>query len=131
MLYWNRSRGMFYTHIHNAFIKTHAILHSHTYSTINTCFYFLITAMQMWTLARFLPLIIGPLIPEDNEHWEKILCLLDILDILFASPISPSVCGDLEALISDHHSTFIELYPFAKITMKMHSMVHLPRLLLM
>ena len=30
-----------------------------------------------------------------------------------------SACGDLEALISDHHSTFMELYPHASITMKM------------
>ena len=29
---------------------------------------------------------------------------------------------------SDHHSTFLELYPDAQITMKMHSIVHMPRL---
>ena len=31
--------------------------------------------MQMWTLARFLPLVIGDLIPEDDKHWENFLCL--------------------------------------------------------
>ena len=84
----------------------------------------------MWTLARFLPLVIGHLVPEDDAHWENFLCLLDIMDILFACPVGVEAFGELEALINDHHSTFIELYPQASITMKMHSMVHMPRLLL-
>ena len=84
----------------------------------------------MWTLARFLPLVIGHLIPEDDEYWENFLCLLDIMDILFAPNVSVDSCGYLEALISDHHSTFVELYPEAQITMKMHSIVHMPRLIM-
>lgn len=86
--------------------------------------------MQMWTFARFLPLVIGHLIPEDDAHWINFLCLLDIMDILFACPVGAEAFGDLEALISDHHSTFKELYPHASITMKMHSIIHMPRLLL-
>ncbi len=45
--------------------------------------------MQMWTLRRFLPLVIGHLVPEDSE------CLLDLV---FACPVAKSVCGDLEAV---------------------------------
>lgn len=86
--------------------------------------------MQMWTLARFLPLAIGHLIPEAEEHWENFLLLLDIIDVLFARPIATEACGYLESLISDHHSCFRELYPHASITMKMHSMIHMPRLIL-
>lgn len=84
----------------------------------------------MWTLARFLPLAIGHIIPENEEHWENFLLLLSIMDILFARPVAVEACGYLEALISDHHSCFRELYPHASITMKMHSMVHMPRLIL-
>jgi hypothetical protein len=95
------------------------------------CFeYSLNEAMQMWTMARFLPLIIGHMIPEDNENWQNYLCLLDIMDILFAPRIPKEECGHLEALIHDHHISFTELYPHATITMKMHSMVHMPRLIL-
>ena len=86
-------------------------------------------AMQMWTLARFLPLVIGHIIPEDNENWENFLCLLDIMDILFAHNVIADACGYLEVLISDHHSTFLELYPHVSITMKMHSIIHMPRLI--
>ena len=91
---------------------------------------FTIAAMQMWTLARFLPLIIGHLIPEHDEHWENFLCLLDIMDILFAHNVASDVCGYLEVLISEHHATFLDLYPHASITMKMHSLIHMPRLIL-
>ena len=88
------------------------------------------SAMQMWTLARFLPLVIGHLVPEDDAHWENFLCLLDIMDIIFACPVGAEACGDLEALISDHHSTFKELYPHVSIKMKMDSIIHMPRLIL-
>ena len=87
-------------------------------------------AMQMWTMGRFLPFAIGHLVPEDDKNWENFLCLLEIVDILFARRISEDQCGYLEALISDHHSTFKELYPDASITMKLHSLIHMPRLIL-
>ena len=84
----------------------------------------------MWTLARFLPLSVGHLVPEDDQHWENFLCLLDIMDILFARPVTPDACALAEVLISDHHLRFKELYPQTPITLKMHSMIHMPRLML-
>lgn len=86
--------------------------------------------MQMWTLARFLPLAVGHFIPESEDYWENFLSLLDIMDILFARNVTKDACALLEVLISDHHSQFKELYPDIPITMKMHSMVHMPRLIL-
>ena len=85
--------------------------------------------MQMWTLGRFLPLLIGHLVEEDDDHWLNFLCLLDIMDILFARPITADACSLAEVLISDHHSSFIQLYPHLSITFKMHSMIHMPRLI--
>lgn len=84
----------------------------------------------MWMLGHFLLLVIGHLIPEGDEHWENFLRLLDIMDILFARTILSDDCGYLEALINDHHSAVKDLYPGVSITMKMHSMVHMPRLIL-
>ena len=101
------------------------ILYTQVYMTL-----YIYAAMQMWSLARFLPLVIGHLIPEDDELWDNFLCLLDIMDILFARDIEAHVCGHLEVLISEHHSTFSDLYPHASITMKMHSIIHMPRLIL-
>ena len=84
----------------------------------------------MWTLGRFLPLVIGHVIPEGNEYWENFLTLLEIMNILFARRIAKEDCGYLESLISDHHSCFRKLYPNVSITMKMHSVVHMRRLIL-
>lgn len=88
------------------------------------------SAMQMWTMARFLPFAIGHLIPEGNENWENFLRLLEIMNILFARQIPSEECGYLESLISDHHQCFTALYPGVSVTMKMHSMIHMPRLIL-
>ena len=91
---------------------------------------FINIAMQMWTVGRFLPLAIGHLIPTKDEHWENFLRLLDIMDIVFSRKIISEDCGFLEVLISDHHSCFKDLYPDVKITLKMYSMIHYPRLTL-
>ena len=87
------------------------------------------SAMQMWTLGQFLPLAIGHLIPQGDEHWGNFISLLDIMDILFARQVTTDACAYLEVLINDHHTTLRELYPHASITMKMHSMIHMPRLM--
>lgn len=84
----------------------------------------------MWTFGRFLPFIIGHLIPKDSEHWNNFLFLLEIMDIIFARRIPVEECGYLESLISDHHRSLKDLYPGVSITLKMHSMIHIPRLIL-
>ena len=89
-----------------------------------------ILAMQMWTFGRFLPLVIGHLVTDEDEHWQNFIRLLEIMDHLFAHTFLKEDCGYLEVLINDHHITFKELYPDVSITLKMHSMVHMPRLIL-
>ena len=84
----------------------------------------------MWTMARFFPLVMGSEIPEDDVYWKNFLRLLEIMDILFVRRLPRDECGYLECLISDHHSALTELYPGVSITMKLHSMVHMPRLIL-
>ena len=84
----------------------------------------------MWTLAHFLPLIVGHMIADGDAYWENFLHLLEIMGVLFARLIAAERCGYLKALISDHHSCFKDLYPHVPITMKMHSIIHLPSLIL-
>lgn len=104
-------------------------INSYIHACMRKCRLFLL-ALQMWTLGRFLPLAIGHLITEGDEYWENFLGLLHIMDILFARHVTEDACAYLEVLISDHHSTFRELYPGTAITMKMHSMIHMPQLML-
>ena len=89
-----------------------------------------ILASQTWTLGHFLPLVVGDLVPVDNKYWANFIILLSIMDILFAPTVKKTLCGYLESLISDHHINFKVLYPFLRITPKMHYLIHTPRLML-
>ena len=84
----------------------------------------------MWTLGRFLPLVVGHLVPEDNEMWLNYLRLLNIMNILFAPMVTKEDCVFLESLISDHHHTLKFLFPDLRITPKLHYLIHTPRLML-
>ena len=84
------------------------------------------SAAQMYCLAKFLPLLIGTLVPEENEHWKLFCLLLEIVDIVFAHITSINAIAVLEGLIEEHHSTFLRIYPNRSIIPKMHYMVHYP-----
>ena len=86
--------------------------------------------MQMWTLARFLPFAIGYKIPQDKRYWNNFLTLLEIMNIVFSRSIPVQRCSYLECLIEEHHTNFRRLYPSTPITLKMHSMIHIPHLIL-
>ena len=87
-------------------------------------------AAQVWLLGCILPLVIGDLVPEDDENWKNFLKLMDIVDILSCPIITEDNVAYLAALINDHHEEFRRLYPHHSIIPKMHFMVHMPRLML-
>lgn len=80
----------------------------------------------MWLLARFLPLMIGQWVPEEDENLQLYMLLLDIVDILFAPEISPEDISLLSVHIQDQHRQFKIIYPSSSIIPKMHYMVHMP-----
>lgn len=83
----------------------------------------------MWTLARYLPMLVGQYIPTEDQHWLNYLTLLDIMDYLVAPSISIDETAHLKVLIQEHHITFGQLYPHASIIPKMHYLIHAPRLI--
>lgn len=85
-----------------------------------------VPAAQMWCLARFLPLMIGGLVPEDDEHWQLFQILLEIMDVVLSPETTEHAIGVLEGLIEEHHYRFVDLYPERSIIPKMHYMVHYP-----
>ena len=95
---------------------------------LKICFH--VTANEMWCLARFLPLLIGEFIPEDDDHWEAYCILLEIVRIAFSPLISKQQMPYLQILIQNHHERFKTLYPLASIIPKMHYMIHMPRTIL-
>ena len=83
-----------------------------------TCIYPSLLAVEMWIFAIYLPLMVGHLIPEDEDMWECFLLLLDIVKVSTSRIQSPGLAGYLEALVSDHHHLFIRCYPHANVIPK-------------
>ena len=83
----------------------------------------------MWLLGRLLPLIIGDLVPNDDEYWDLFLQMMEIVDIIFSPNTTEDHAGYVAVLINDHHKDFCRLYPDHNIIPKMHFMVHMPRLM--
>lgn len=84
----------------------------------------------MWLLSRILPLLVGDYVPEDDDHWQLFLQLMEIVDILFSPKTSEDHAAYVATLINDHHHDFCKLYPTHSIIPKMHFMVHMPRLMI-
>jgi hypothetical protein len=83
-------------------------------------------ASQMWCLGRYLPLLIGDLVPYDDPHWGNYIMLLDIVDEVFAPVTTPDRADYVAMLVEDFLECFKELYPSRPLTPKMHYMVHMP-----
>ena len=92
--------------------------------------FLLITASQTWTLSRFLPLMVGCCVPEDDIYWHHYATLLQITGYVLAPEIFPDDVAWLNVIIVDFLSEFAELYPDASVIPKMHYMVHVPRLMM-
>ena len=86
-------------------------------------------ASQWWSLASFLPLLIGDLVPEEDDCWDTFLLLHDILAHCMAPCVSPASISYLSVLIEMHHKSFSTNYPAQQMTPKMHYMVHFPELI--
>ena len=61
----------------------------------------------MWCLAKFLPLMIGGVVPNDDEHWQHYLQLLEIVG-------------------NQYLHNFPQIYPGKSVIPKMHYLVHYP-----
>ncbi|XP_044173356.1 uncharacterized protein LOC122957349 [Acropora millepora] len=87
-------------------------------------------ANQMWCRGLHLPLIVGNLVPEDDEHWQHYCTLLQIVRIIFSPVINREQIPYLQVLIQEFLEKFKDLYPQCSIIPKMHYMVHMPRTML-
>ena len=83
----------------------------------------------MWTLACYLPILIGSYVPTHDENWVNFITLLDITDYLVAPRLSIDEAAFLKCLIEDHHIKFTHLYPDFSVIPKMHYLIHTPRLI--
>lgn len=82
-------------------------------------------ASQMWCLARFLPLMIGDMIPADDDRWENFITMLDILDYVLSPTTTAKKIAFVAVLVEDFLAEFSKIYDRPLIP-KMHYLVHVP-----
>ena len=89
----------------------------------------LYTASEVWCLGRYLSLLIGDLIPEDDEIWCNFLRLLEIIDIMFAPQCSDATVAFLGHITELYLQTFVKVHPDDSVIPKMHYLVHYPAMI--
>jgi len=85
-------------------------------------------ASEKWCLFRILPFIIGSFVDHDDEVWQVYLRAREVVELLLATVVCPTVLGYLQLLIASFLSEFSAVFP-GKITPKMHFLGHYPRLI--
>ena len=80
---------------------------------------YLITASQMMTLVRLLPLMIGKFVEQDDDHWECFLLLWDICSIACVFEVTKEEAIHLMWLTEIYLEAFLNLYT-TSVTPKMH-----------
>lgn len=84
----------------------------------------------MWCLGLHLPFLIGDKVPEDDENWQLLIKLLDIMAVCFAPAVSKDQLAYLQIMIEEHHKEFCRIYPDCSVIPKMHYMIHMPSVML-
>jgi hypothetical protein len=83
------------------------------------------SASEARAFLHFLPLIIGHLIPEDNEYWHMILILIDISDMVMRGTFDERLLNDLSGLIASYLKLYIKNFG-CTLRPKHHFLLHYP-----
>lgn len=90
---------------------------------------FEMSASEMLGLTRYFGVIIGDMIPEEDECWLLYKYLRQIIDIVTSPRIIRSDAKVLKKLIEQHNELYIKL--FGALKSKFHNLLHYPRILLL
>ena len=82
---------------------------------------------EMMCFCRYLGLVIGDKVPEDNPAWSLYILLRQIIAILTTPQILQAHISRLDHFIPEFLSQYKELY--GELKNKFHNMVHMPRIL--
>lgn len=80
------------------------------------------SASEMLFFARYLGLMVGDVVPEDNEYWLLYVKLRQILHILISPILLESHLLELESLIEEHHQLYLDL--LGELKAKFHLLTH-------
>lgn len=104
--------------------KTHVV--SQSFSSRNTVGG---NAHENWSLLRFLPFLVGSLVPEDEPAWLILMDLKDITELIVAPIHSDDSLAFLEGKILEHRQRYQTLFPHIKLIPKQHYLEHYPQII--
>lgn len=83
-------------------------------------------AGRTWCLLRLLPLMLCEWVPKNDPHWQWLLELKDIVEIIFAHTLAIGHVIHLQQMVQDHIHSFKILFPDARLKPKHHFLLHYP-----
>lgn len=86
-------------------------------------------AHENWSLLRFLPFLVGHLVPPDESAWQVLMELKDIVELVVAPVQTAESIAYLESKICDHRRRLQEVFPELKLLPKHHYVEHYPLLI--
>ncbi|XP_040073555.1 uncharacterized protein LOC115323428 [Ixodes scapularis] len=87
------------------------------------------SAAEKLCLFRFFSLLVGDVVPKDDDAYSVYLALRRIVDIVCAPQLTTNTIPYLKVLISDFYSAFTQVFPEVNVIPKMHYLIHYPRLI--
>lgn len=87
------------------------------------------TATETKTFVKLLPLLLGPLIPEEDEVWQLVCILIKIVCITLLREIPYALINELRSLIESHHLQYVNLFNDT-LKPKHHNITHYPTAIL-
>lgn len=75
-------------------------------------------AHENWALLRLLPLLIGHHIPGEDEIWEVLMILKDVVELSLSGEFTEETVSFLDCKIADHRDLFHKVFPDEKLRPK-------------
>lgn len=86
------------------------------------------SASEILFFVRNFGLMIGDLVPEEEEVWQLYIRFIQILDIVTAPFVDTNLSTYLATLIAEHHELYCKLFS-KTLKPKYHIMLHYPRIM--
>lgn len=83
------------------------------------------SAKEVLTFTIYLPLMIGDLIPPDDEVWSFLLILIEIIDLLMSFEVGDCLISTLKNKIETHNRQYVALFN-DHLKPKFHILTHYP-----
>lgn len=86
------------------------------------------TASEMKCFIHYFPLMIGDLIPEDDDVWMFFICLSNIIDLILSDSFNNESLSLLRILIKEHNEKYLLLFKDT-LKPKHHNLIHYPTII--